>query len=366
MKRSLLLLVTAVLSLSMLLLPGCGATDDGATESEMVKIGMVTDSGTIDDKSFNQGTWEGIVAFVEDNPELAEYKYLQPSGEQHTDYLNAITDLVDTGHSIIVTPGFKFETAVNEAAETFADQATFILIDGMTHNGDMNFVKHDNVVCIFFNEHEAGFLAGVAAALSTKTGKVAFIGGMEIPPVQRFGWGFKAGVDYAVKNYGATAEVVDYLYQGTFNDVAAGQTLAAGMYNKGIDIIFAAAGGVGVGVFNEAKQRVEKGEEVYVVGVDVDQYEFGKTSTGKSVTLTSAMKQIDVAAYDYIAKKIDGSFPGGEIITMTLADNGVGIPAENPNLTADVLAKVEEAKQAILAGSVEVPSTQEALDAFLQ
>jgi len=378
---SLLLVLTLVFSIA---LTGCGNQNqnttpeqtteetgektEGSTDqkpAEPVKVGMVTDSGTIDDKSFNQGTWEGIVKYAQDNAGVIEEKYLQPSGEQHTDYLNAMNDLIDTGHTIIVTPGFKFETAVNEAATNNPD-VSFILIDGQTHNGDGNFVKHDNTVCVFFNEHEAGFLAGVAAALSTKTNKLGFIGGMEIPPVQKFGWGYQAGVAYANKTYGTQAEIVDYIYQGTFDDVAGGQTLAAGMYDKGVDIIFHAAGGVGVGVFNEAKERAEKGQEVYVIGVDVDQYEAGKISSGKSVTLTSAVKGVDTAAYNYIDAKLNGTFPGGEVVTLGLKDNAVGLPKENPNLSEDTIKKVEETVQQVLDGKLTIPATQEELDAFLK
>lgn len=358
--------------MSVSLFAGCGKKEQPAPQPapqeqkapELTKVGMVTDSGTIDDKSFNQGTWEGILKYKSDKNTIEE-KYLQPSGEQHTDYVNAINDLVDAGYKVVVTPGFKFETAVNEAADTHKD-TTFVLIDGQPHNGDFNFVKHDNVVSVFFNEHEAGFLAGVASALSTKTGKLGFVGGMKIPPVEKFGWGFKAGVAYANKTFGTTAKVTDYIFEGTFNNMAGGQTLAAGMYNKGVDIIFHAAGGVGVGVFNEAKQRAEKGKKVYVVGVDVDQYESGKIKDGTSVTLTSAMKRIDVAAYNYIDAKINGSFPGGQVITLTLADNGVGLPENNPNLTADVISKVDQAKKDILDGKVKVPATQADLDAFLK
>ena len=371
LKRSLVLVL--VLALALTVFTGCGqkpaaqGPDAGEGETpaaELVKVGMVTDSGSIDDKSFNQGTWEGIVKYRADKNTIEE-KYLQPTGEQHTDYVNAINDLVEAGYKLIVTPGFKFETAVNEAATNHPDTA-FILIDGQPHNGDWQFVKHNNVVSVFFNEHEAGFLAGVASALSTKTGKLGFVGGMEIPPVQRFGWGFKAGVAYANKNLGTTAEIVDYVYQGTFNDVAAGQTLASGMYQKGVDIIFHAAGGVGVGVFTEAKQRAEKGEKVFVVGVDVDQYETGKIKDGTSVTLTSAMKRIDVAAYNYIDAKINGTFPGGDVITLTLADNGVGLPENNPNLSAETIASVEQVKADIIANTIKVPATQEELDEFLK
>lgn len=371
MKRGNFFKLISVVLLIAVLISGCtGKQEDASKETgqvenkEAAKVGMVTDSGTIDDKSFNQGTWEGILKYKEDTKAIQE-KYLQPSGQQHTDYVNAINDLVDAGYKIIVTPGYKFETAVNEAAGNHKD-VTFVLIDGMTHEGDFNFVKHDNVVCVYFNEHEAGFLAGVAAALSTKTGKLGFIGGMEIPPVQRFGWGYKAGVKYANSKYGTQAEIIDYIFQGTFDDTAAGQTLASGMYDKGADIIFHAAGGVGVGVFNEAKQRAQKGEKVFVIGVDVDQYELGKIPNGESVTLTSALKRIDVAAYNYIDAKLKGNFPGGEIITLSFADKGVGLPAENPNLSEDVMKKVKEVEKDILDKKVKVPGTQEELDAFLK
>lgn len=342
-----------------------GTGDTGTKTTEKTKVGMVTDSGTIDDKSFNQGTWEGVKRYETEKGTI-QASYLKPKGQQETDYINAINDLVDSGNKLVVTPGFKFETAVNKSADTHKD-TTFILIDGQTHTGDNKFVKHDNVVCVFFNEHEAGFLAGVAAALSTKTNKLGFVGGMEIPPVQRFGWGFQAGVTYANKNLGTKAEIVDYVYQGSFDNIPAGQTLASGMYSKGADIIFHAAGGVGVGVFNEAKQRAEKGEKVYVVGVDVDQYADGLLSDKKtSVTLTSAMKRIDVAAFNYIDKKLNNSFPGGEVITLALKDEGVGLPKENPNLSAEVLEKVEQVKKDVVDGKVTVPATKETLESFLK
>lgn len=341
------------------------ADTEPATSGEIIKVGMVTDSGTIDDKSFNQGTWEGIKRYEAEKKSI-ETSYQQPDNEADADYINAIADLVDNGYSIIITPGFKFESAIFEAQDLFPD-TSFILIDGMPHDKNFeNFKIGDNTVSVFFSEHEAGFLAGVAAALSTKTNKLAFVGGMEIPPVQKFGWGYKAGVKYANDTFGSKAEVVDYLYEGTFTNVSAGQQIASGMYDKGIDTIFAAAGGVGVGVFSEAIERASKGQEVWVVGVDSDQYDAGKLAgSDKSVTLTSAMKGVDVAAYDYIDAKIKGEFPGGKEVRLSLKDGAVGLPNENPNLSEETIAKVEEAKKAILDGSVAVPSTLEELDAFL-
>lgn len=360
-----LLMVVMVVGL---MIAGCSQ----AAEATKTKVGMVTDSGTIDDKSFNQGTWEGIKKYESDNGTI-EATYQQPDNEAETDYLNAISDLVDNGYNIIVTPGYKFETAIYKAQDQYTD-TKFILIDGAPNDGDYStdagptYKTGDNTVAIFFNEHEAGFLVGVAAALSTETGKLGFIGGMEIPAVQKFGWGYLAGVKYANDTFGSNAEVVDYVYEGSFNNVAGGQQLASGMYDKGIDIIFHAAGGVGVGVFSEAIERATNGENVWVIGVDSDQYEQGKLSqdSDRSVTLTSARKGVDVAAYDYIDAALNGSFPGGQTITLSLADGAVGLPEENPNLSADVLAKVDEAKQAVLDGKVIVPSTQEEIDAFLK
>lgn len=360
------LMVALVLSL---MLVGCGQGSD----SDKVKVGMVTDSGSIDDKSFNEGTWTGIKRYEDENKTITT-TYQQPDNEATTDYLNAIADLVDNGYEIIVTPGFKFEEAIYEAQAKHTE-TTFILIDGTPNNGDWgaatgpDFKIADNTVSVFFNEHEAGFLAGVAAALSTETGKLGFVGGMEIPPVQKFGWGYVAGVEYANQNFGTNAEVVDYIYEGSFNNVAGGGQIASGMYDKGIDIIFHAAGGVGVGVFSEAIERATAGENVFVIGVDIDQYDAGKltdAADSKSVTLTSALKGVDVAAYEYIDAKLNGTFPGGQSIYLSLADGGVGIPAENPNLSAEALAKIEEAKQAVINGDFTVPATQEELDAYVK
>lgn len=360
MSKRIIALVLAVMLMG-LMLAGCGQSTTDKT-----KVGMVTDSGTIDDKSFNQGTWEGIKRY-ESEKKTIEANFQQPDNESETDYINAISDLVDNGYEIIVTPGFKFETAIFKAQDQFPN-TTFILIDGEPHSEDYSeFKVGNNVVSVFFNEHEAGFLVGVAAALSTETGKLGFVGGMAIPPVERFGWGYLAGVKYANDNYGTNAEVTDYIYEGSFVNVPGGQQIASGMYDKGVDIIFHAAGGVGVGVFSEAIERATNGQNVWVIGVDSDQYDAGLVGdTGKSVTLTSALKRVDVAAYDYIDAKLNGKFPGGQTISLSIKENAVGIPAENPNLSADVVAKVEEARKAILDGKVTVPSTQEALDAFLQ
>ena len=189
---------------------------------------------------------------------------------------------------------------------------------------------------------------------------MGFIGGMEIPPVQKFNWGFQQGVAYANANLGTKValEAANVIYQGTFSDVAAGQQLAAQMYDKGVDVIFAAAGGVGVGAINEAKSRAKTGEAAWIVGVDVNQYADGIYEGNKSIILTSAMKKIGTAAYDMIKAVLDGAYPGGETLIFDASNNGVGIPAENPNLDASVEAQVAKVFAMVQDGSIVVAAEQ--------
>ncbi len=322
------------------------------------EVGMVTDAGTIDDKSFNQGTWEGVVEACADLG--YEPKYLKPAGTTDADYMTEITNLVDSGFKLIVCPGFKFEATIFQAQDKYPD-AKFVLIDGTPHSADYSeFRQEDNVVSIFFAEEQSGFLAGVAAAVEKPDAEFGFIGGMEIPAVQKFNWGFQQGLKYANTNLGTstTISAENVVYQGSFDDVAAGTALAAQMYDKGVDVIFAAAGGVGVGVITEAKTRVKSGEDVWVVGVDVDQYPDGVYEGTKSVILTSAMKSIGVAAYDMVAAYDNGTFPGGETLIFNASNDGVQIPDENPNLSQAAVDAYKAAFDGLVDGSITVADQQ--------
>jgi basic membrane protein A and related proteins len=362
-KRSFGFLMSLLLAASTML-AACGGTDKGSegskddtAEKTGLKVGMVTDAGTIDDKSFNQGTWEGILK-AKDELGIKE-KYLKPSGTTEADYLKEIGNLYDAGFKFIVTPGFKFETAVFQAQDKYKD-AQFVLIDGTPHAGDYNSVVNENTVSIFFAEHESGFLAGVATALELKQGEAGFIGGMEIPPVQKFNWGFQQGVQYANENLGTNVSIKpeNVIYQGSFDNTAAGGQIAAQMFDRGVNVIFAAAGGVGVGAINEAKTRVKAGEKVWMVGVDVDQYADGIYEGEKSVILTSAMKKLDQAAFDMIKQQLDGSFPGGQTLTFDAKNNGVGLPENNPNLSGETSASVTEVFEKIKSGEITVSAEQ--------
>jgi len=358
LKRTFIVVVSIMLAVAML--TGCtGGIGGGA-----LKVGMVTDAGTIDDKSFNQGTWEGVVKAGKDLS--IETLYLKPVGTTQADYTKEMGNLYDSGYRMIVCPGFKFETSVFEMQDKYKN-VKFVLIDGSPNNGAFDDTRlekvGENTVAIFFAEQEAGFIAGVAAAVELKDGEVGFIGGMEIPPVQKFNWGFQQGVKYASENYGTTVSMSaeNVIYQGTFSEVAAGQQLGAQMYDKGVKAIFAAAGGVGVGVINEAKLRAEAGTPVWVIGVDVDQYSQGIYKDDKSIILTSAMKRIDQASYDMVKAEKEGKFPGGQTLTFNAANDGVGIPIENPNLSADAQAKAKEVFEKIKAGSIKVAAEQGSL-----
>lgn len=361
MKKRAIALALSALVLTGLV--GCGSKSEGGDTqtpaADAMKVGMVTDSGTIDDKSFNQGTWEGILKAKE---ELGiDENYLKPAGETEADYLKEIQNLYDTDYKFIVTPGFKFETAVFQAQTKYSD-AKFVILDGAPHSGDYNNVIGENTVSIMFAEHESGFMAGVATALELKEGELGFIGGLEIPAVQKFNWGFQQGVAYANENLGTKMSIKEenVKYANSFADIAAGQQLAATMYDRGVKAIFCAAGGTGIGAINEAKARVSSNKEAWVIGVDVDQYADGiyDEANNKSVVLTSAMKKIDTATFDVIKAELDGEFPGGEQLIFDAKNDGIGIPAENPNLSKETTDKVAEVFEKIKGGEITVSSEQ--------
>ena len=354
-KFPLLLLILSVAIVSMIL-AGCSRTQQppGPAAASLM-VGMITDAGTIDDRSFNQGTWEGIVKAGKDFN--VKTKYLKPAGTTTADYDKEIAYLHDAGYRLIVTPGFKFENSIYTAQEKYQD-TKFVLLDGVPHPGnDYSKVKiGPNAVAINFAEHESGFLAGVAAALQMKTGEFGFIGGMEMPGVQKFNWGFQQGIKHANANLGTQIKVKaeNFLYQGTFHDIAAGQQLAAQMYDRGVNVIFAAAGIVGVGVINEAVARAKSGRAAWVIGVDVDQYAQGYYDEGKtkSIILTSAMKCVNQAAYDMVKSVKDGHFPGGQSLVFNIKNDGVGLPDINPNLREEVSRQVKQVAASMKEGKI--------------
>ena len=217
-KRSLACMLSLVVAGSMI---GCSSKDE-ETSKDQIRVGMVTDAGDIDDKSFNQGTWEGVKKAEE---ELGvEINYLKPAGGTEAEYNIEIGNLYDAGYNLVICPGFKFETSIYSMQEKYQD-AKFVIIDGSPNDGQGNSLVAENTVSIFFAEHEAGFLSGLAAALQLKEAELGFIGGMEVSSVQRFNWGFQQGITYANENLGTNVSIKEenVVYSGSFTDEALGQ-----------------------------------------------------------------------------------------------------------------------------------------------
>ncbi len=301
------------------------ATEAATAETEEVKttsdsadgkyeLALVTDLGTIDDKAFNQGAWEGVKKYAEENN--ITYKYYQPQEGTTDSYLETIGLAVEGGAKLVVCPGFLFEEPVYLAQEQFPD-TYFILLDGEPHNGDYSDYKTgEKVMPILYAEEQAGYLAGYAAVKDGMT-KLGFMGGMAVPAVIKFGYGYIQGADAAAKELGVNVDMM-YNYTGGFAATPEAQTLAAGWYKAGTEVIFSCGGAVGNSVMTAAEADTNK----KVIGVDVDQ------SVESETVITSAMKMLSNSVYDGIKAYYDGSFPGGKTSVFTAANNGVGLPME--------------------------------------
>ncbi|MCF7931545.1 MAG: BMP family ABC transporter substrate-binding protein [Acholeplasmataceae bacterium] len=354
MKKVLLL---AVLFVGIFALASC--------EARTAQIAMITDSGNIDDKSFNQGTWEGIVEFAQEND--MTYKYYKPEEVSFDAYVAAIDLAVEGGAEIIVTPGFLFENAVHKSQTNHPD-VLFVLIDGSPHNvtdwvtfdtydGEAaDFTVEDNTLSIFFKEHESGFLAGYAAVKEGLT-ELGFLGGMAVPAVIRFGIGWVAGAYYAAAEEGLTEFSYNptyYEYIGDFQPSDDVKNTAAAWFTDGVEVIHAAAGGAGNSVMAAAQETTDK----FVVGVDVDQGPQSPT------VITSAMKALGVVVQQALADYAAGTFEGGVSITLGASEDAVGLPLATESFRFETFT-VEAYNTLfadIVSGDVVVPSALDAYD----
>ena len=331
-------------------LAACGnraSRKDSSDAKTDLKAAIVTDTGGVDDKSFNQSAWEGLQAWGKENGLSKDngFTYFQSTSE--ADFANNFSQAATNGYKLVYGVGYKLAPAVTAAADENAD-INYVIIDSVV--GDKK-----NVASAVFADNEAAYLAGVAAAKTTKTNKVGFIGGARGEVITRFEKGFEAGVksvDPSIK--------VQVDYAGSFGDSAKGKTIAAAQYAAGADVIYQVAGGTGAGVFSEAKDLNEKkneDEKVWVLGVDRDQKAEGEYTSkdGKksNFVLASSLKKVGESVKDLAKKAADGKFPGGEVITYSLKDGGVDLTTDN--LSADAKKAVEDAKAKILDGSLKVP-----------
>ncbi|AZU60643.1 BMP family lipoprotein [Neobacillus mesonae] len=353
-KRKIGLALSLVLAAGTLL-GACGKSNNNDTtkgngNNKGFSVGMVTDIGGVDDKSFNQSSWEGLVNYGKENgleKGKGGYDYLQSTSD--ADYATNLNTLVHRDFDLIYAIGFLMPAALEQVASQNKD-AKFAIVDAE--------VKQPNVASILFKEQEAGFLAGVAAALTTKTNHVGFIGGMKIPAPEHFEAGFLAGVK------AAKPEVkVDSQYAGAFDKAELGQAIASKMYSTGADVIFHAAGNTGNGIFKEANDRKKKepNKDFWVIGVDRDQNEMGP-----DVVLTSALKRVDVAVKDLATKASKGDFQGGKVILYGLHDDGVGLAPINEKAAnkAAIETAVKEWTDKIKSGDIKVPETRDEVKSF--
>ncbi len=343
MKKILKIALVAILALSLV---ACSSSTGESSGSGVLTVGFVTDTGGIDDKSFNQTTWEGIVQFAEENGlvEGEDYDYLQSSGED--DYVPNLTALAEEGYDLVVAAGYLFESSITYVAEQYPD-TKFVAIDVAD-------VGLDNVQTANFAVNEGSYLVGVVAglkAIENGSKHVGMIIGGESDSMNSFWAGFQEGVWSVCSDC-----VISYDNANSYTDSELGSTLAQKQFNAGATVIFACAGGTGNGVISEASERRQNGEDVWVIGVDTDQYDLGLYGDNdESSILTSMMKRVDVAAYTACEQVANDSFVSGDVL-YNLENGGVGLPDENPNLTDEYLEAVEEAIQAITSGEVTVSS----------
>jgi basic membrane protein A and related proteins len=317
LKKLFLFAVVLMLVFSLFACDEVAPPDMNIEDPTNFKIAMITDVGDIDDKSFNQGTWEGIVEFAVANNK--EHEYFKPLQLGTADYVDAIDLAVSQGFRIIVTPGFLFEEAIWDAQSKYPN-VFFILIDGAPHSGNWTPDIKPNTLSIFFNEHESGFLGGYAAVKEGFT-QLGFLGGMAVPAVVRFGVGFVGGAYYAayemgLEDFSFPAAYYDYL--GDFGPSDEHKNKALGWFNDGVEVIHAAAGGAGNSVMAAAEELDDK----WVIGVDIDQ------SIESDKVITSALKGLAVSVQMALTDIYEQKFVGGRSIVLGAAEDAVGLPTE--------------------------------------
>ncbi len=355
-----------------------------------VRVGVAFDAGGKFDRSFNQSSWEGAQrAAKELGVRVFDFEPADPAQVGQ-----GIRTFAQEGFDLVIGVGFANEPAITATAKEFP-KVKFAVIDSVPGEG-----KLENAVGLVFREHEGSFLVGYIAGKMTRTGVVGFIGGMDIPLIHKFEAGYRAGAEYAFKEDGIQGKVL-VQYVGTtpaaWNDPAKAKEIAAAQARQGADIIYAAAGGSGLGLIDFVKQTkclkeggnirfVRKADPyakvpkyadytkacgtdgskttpLFFIGVDANQNYLGDTDNNPNTLnhgLTSMMKRVDVATYEVIKSVVQKTFKGG-VREFSLANNGVGYALDAYNkalLPASLVSKLETLKQRIIRGEIKVPTTR--------
>ena len=371
----------AVLAVPLALV-GCKKSSTKSATPGALKIGLVSDIAGRGDQSFNDSALRGLELWAAHEhfqgggyvpasdaevkasipPELSSVKLeklpvepmvLQSSAPE--DYQPNLELLVDRGADLTIGTGFMLENAV-EAVAKERPEAKFLLIDSRILDPKGHPYDLPNVRSVVFKEEEGSYLAGALAGLVTKTGHVAFVGGMEIPLIKKFEAGFRAGL--AATNPAAAASVI-VNYTGSFDNVGAGKQVAQDVLAKGVDVVFHAAGSDGLGVIEAVKEARDAGKPAFVIGVDSDQWHLAPKAV-----LTSMVKHVDLAVYEAARDLVEHKWSAGDV-TLGLKEGGVGLAPVRVDFPgkAEALAKVEALRQQIIAGKIVVPATLEQLAA---
>ncbi|MBK6888101.1 MAG: BMP family ABC transporter substrate-binding protein [Tetrasphaera sp.] len=318
------------------------ATSSSAAASD-VKVGMAYDVGGRGDQSFNDAAAAGLdKAKADFGIDIKEATAV--NGENEAAREERLNQLVDAGYTNIVAVGFAYAASVGKVAKENPD-VHFAIIDDASDAS-----KAANVAQLTFAENEGSFLVGAAAALKSKAGHIGFVGGVNVPLIVKFQAGFEAGAKAVNPKIKIDST---YLTQppdfSGFGDPAKGKTAAEGMFQGGADVVYHAAGGSGAGVFTAAKAA-----KAWAIGVDSDQAKTAEAGV-RDVILTSMLKKVDVAVYDYLSKAVKGEAAAGNIVYDLKAD-GVGYSTTGGHID-DIVAKLDEYKAKIISGEIKVPAT---------
>lgn len=360
MNKKKVLAIIASVALVASLFAGCGQSNsdsnqsaDNETQQEEqqeqseakkgadIKIGLSTDEGGLNDKSFNQAADTGIKKAVEE----FGVQYFPIESTKKEDYVPNLQSLsLDQNCDLTFGVGFQMQEALTSVAKANPDKK-YAIVDAV--------VDLPNVESLNFKEQEGSFLVGVVAAKMTKTGKIGYIGGKDFPLINRFTAGYIAGA----RAVNPDIEVV-VKYADSFEDTNKGYEIGKSEYNEGCDIIFHAAGGVGIGLFRAADELKKAGKEVWAIGVDQDQYV--TVPEYKDVILTSMIKRVDTATYEATKQLVEGNFQGGTQKVFSLAEEGVGLaPTSDKHVPQDVLDLVAKYEDAIKNGEIVVPDNKD-------
>ena len=330
-----------VVAAAMVFTLACGGTTGGGTPTKTYKIGLVTDIGGLNDKSFNHLADVGLEKAKTDFKIQADVKESK-SGD---DYVPNLTDFATKNYDLVIGVGFLMQEAVGTVSGQFPN-IHFAIIDGAGTDSKGTDLKHSNVQSLFFKEQDAGAMVGVIAGWLEKNGKakknkhvVGAVGGISIPPVNHYIAGYK----WAAKMEDPSIQVL-VGYSNNFTDPAKCAGVATSQINQGADVLFQVAGGCGLGVLQSAGQA-----SVYSIGVDADQKDADPS------VIASALKKVDVATYTAIKNVVNNQFQAGAL-TFEIKNGGAGYSVDNLDLPAELKAELDKIEGQIKSGALTPPA----------